>query len=334
MSKSNAPRDFCSCWASKTFEEAADDTFWKDREIKSKLKEHLKKLKLLNEKVNGYAVRGLEKTHEGMEKGPSFTETFSEVSNETGDCNPIDYLFLLLKKSISMNIESDKITGILARGMRTFPSLLRDRDFASMMEQEIKREKTFGKFEVVNNPMEDTKQHTDVLIILGGKKYRIWLFQYTRRGLPHDIERITGERGSLPEGIHILCPLKSEIAIEYEHIKFKIVSRETRLKKIDKTLKETKKGSKKFEILESRRKNLIEELDELIKIEKNIDTKIKDEVFVCEGWYFYSTEKINAVLNVIKDINDGNLVPETYEKVCEILNAPKKYLSEISSFKV
>jgi hypothetical protein len=333
-SEIKAPRHMCSAWASQKFSDAVNSTFWKDEDIRKELKNQLSKLNLLDHNINGYSVQGLQTTQEGFGKGPSYTETFFEVLEETGNCHPIDYLYLLLKKSISMNLETSKITGILARSMRTFASLLRDRDFAILMEEEIRHGKIFKKFDVLTDSIQDSKYHTDVLVTIGEKKFRIWLFQYTSRGLPHDIERITGERGDLPEGIHILCPLKSEKAIKYEYVRIKMEKRKIRLDLIEKRLGEAKEGTKRIKTLEDYKKGLLEELDELNELEKKFYSEIKDEVFICEGWYFYSKDKVTKVLQMIKNINEDKITPESYESVCKILNAPKNYLSEISSFKI
>ena len=65
------------------------------------------------------------------------------------------------------------------------------------------------------NSKQDSSDHTDVLLNYMKNEYRIWLYQFSARGLAHDIERLTGKRGELPIGTHIICPLRTEVAIKY-----------------------------------------------------------------------------------------------------------------------
>jgi hypothetical protein len=335
MRRNQAPRDICSVWASKTFGEAAKKAYLKEPQVISYLENQLGELKLTDKPVNGYAVEGLQQTQEGRGSAKiSYTDTFFEVLKKKGSCNPIDYLYLLVKKAHSEGQKSEKVTGILARSMRTYASLLRDRDFAFFLQQEIAKKQSFRNYEVVTDAFEDSKNHTDVLVKIDGKAYRIWLFQFTSRGLPNDIERITGERGSLPKGVHILCPLKTADAKEYSKTNGKIRKVESKLEKIDEDVKEANEGTKKLRNLETRKEGYREELAELEKRMELLSKKVAPEVEIREGWYFYPRRKVQEVLRMIKHVNDGKRTPEEYENVCRILNAPKKLLSEISSFEI
>jgi uncharacterized membrane protein YfbV (UPF0208 family) len=332
MSSSCPPRKTCPDWASKTYGEAVADTFWKSAETRSKLLSQLSRLGIKDVRITGHSVKGLQKTHEGFGARISYTETFSEVMEKTGGCHPIDYLYTLVEKAISKNLNDERMTGLLARGMRTLASLMRDTDFFYTIAEKIKKEKL--NLKVVRTSAEDSKSHTDVLIRGDKNLYRIWLFQNTRLGIPHDIERITGERGELPPGIHILCPLNSEVAISCEEIREKIRKNKERLKHMEKELKETEMGARLTELKKASKTVLSGKIDELVKEEEAVCKGVDEDVDICEGWYFYSTKKIESVLSLIKNMEAGKNKPEKYSDVCEQLNSPKKYLSKTSSFEI
>jgi cell division protein FtsB len=218
--------------------------------------------------------------------------------------------------------------------MRTYASLLRDKDFAATLHQEIAKEKSSKDFEVKTDPIEDARNHTDVLVKTGDKIYRIWLFQYTRMGLPHDIERITGERGALPRGVHILCPLKSGEAMDYSNASGAISKIELKLLELEVRTKEGKGKTKELKKLEATKERLGGRLAKLESKRESLSKQLTGEVEVCEGWYFYPSQKVREVLQMIKRISNGEQTPEKYANVCKVLNLPKEHLSHISSFEI
>jgi hypothetical protein len=334
MSRVEGPRNLCSIWASETFGEAVENIRSRESEIISELNNQLEALGLTDKPVTGDAIRGLQRTQEGRGGGISYTDTFFEASDEFGSYSPIDYLYLLVRKSHSKGFESSKITGILARSMRTYASLLRDKDFAATLHQELAKEKSSKDFEVKTDPIEDAKNHTDVLVKTDDKVYRIWLFQYTSMGLPHDIERITGERGALPRGVHILCPLKSGGAMDFSNASEAIKKIEPKLAELEVRIKEAKGRTKELQKLEAMKERLRGRLAELESKKESLSKELAGEVEICEGWYFYPTQKVREVLQMIRRISNGDQIPEKYANVCKILNLPKEHLSRISSFEI
>ncbi len=333
MGEAKAPSELCHVWATKTFGKAVEETFWKDSNIREKLREQLAALKILDEKVTGNAIIGLERTRE-LGGGINYTETFFEVLNATQNCNPIDYLYLLVKKSSDRGNEFGKTTGILARSMRTLASLLKDMDFAVLMERKIKKNRLFEGAEIKTSAEEDLKNHTDILFKIKGREYRIWLFQYSPRGLPHDIERITGMRGPLPSGAHIISPIKLEKAMELDRKLNSMRTMEGKIREIEQIMKETNERAKKHGSLVERKGAWLAKLNARAEEIKKLKSEVKVEVTEAEGWYFYSEEKIDAVLNLIKEIESGIRQPKNYKEVCEILGGPSTYLSQLSSFRI
>ncbi|VVB67032.1 Uncharacterised protein [Candidatus Norongarragalina meridionalis] len=328
------PRERCSIWARETFRKALETRKLSDRHAAEKLKDQLIKLGIIDKRIDGFAIMGLPQTQEGRGGGINYTDVFHEVVTSTGDSNPIDYLYKLTEYFISKENDDDKLGGFLARGLRTFPSLARDRDFGIVFETMINETGAFRDYELVVDPIEDAAKHTDVLFRVNGKDYRIWLFQYSPRGLPHDIERLTGERGKLPAGIHVLCPLKTEIEQQYSHTKDRITSMNVRIGALNAKLKEIKKGTKKAAELAEKLKRYSAELDKLSDDEKRLRPLFDDEMFVKEGWFFYSEKKIEAVLELIKNISHNKATPDSYEWIYSVLIAPKRYLAKISAFEV
>lgn len=318
----------------KTFEDCLSDVHWTDDEIKSRLKKQLAVLKILKSKANGYSVQGLEKTQEGNVKGVSYTSTFFETVEATGNCHPINYLYLIVKKCIAQGYDVAKTSGIMARSMRTFASLVRDKDFAEALGKLIKKNGLEKNFEISTGAEEDSKNHTDVLVKSKNKTYRIWLYQCTRMGLPHDIERVSGERGELPPGIHVLCPLKSEIVTVCESISSKLNTATKRLGANKKLLKKLKLTTKAYSIT----KDKIERYDEEIsKLQKSLDSAqilMKNEVDVCHGWYLYADSKIEEAFRTIILVESNKTKPDEYSKVKAILLAPKEYLSKTCTFSI
>jgi len=329
----NVPRKACSIWAKEAFQESLNKIHWKNEAVIRELERQIAKLNLSEKLVNGDAVRGLIRSQEGRGIGISYTETFAEVVNETGDSHPINYLYRLLEKAMSKGMDGRKFEGFLSRGMRTFPSLLRDRDFALMMQRKIV-DKGCPDIEIAVNPKEDATQHTDVLATFHNSKYRIWLFQYSQAGLPHNIERISGERGKLPTGIHILCPLKAEQALIYERAIRKADRLHSRLERASRPSGEKNGKTKRQKDAEQKALELSEQVQRQHEMVEALRSKLEREICIVNGWYFYSSSKIEDVLNLIQRVDKGAEKPENYRNVYDMLTKPKEYLSKISAFEV
>ncbi len=47
----------------------------------------------------------------------------------------------------------------------------------------------------------------DVFLKLGGKDYRLWSYLDSERGLDNVKSKLSGARGEIPAGVHVLCPI-------------------------------------------------------------------------------------------------------------------------------
>jgi len=318
-------------WAEKTYKELLLTAKMKGK-TKNRLMKVMKKLGVLDMTITGQSITGLEKTAEvRLRAGISYSQAFQLALEEDAEKLPALYL-----KHLAANlehVERSRLRGIIARGLRTLPSLLRDQDFGERLEALIPKILPDVDFEVAINPKIDTKEHTDVCLKLQGNNYRIWLYQFTSRGLPHDIERVLGRRGILPDGIHILCPIKTDVVREKEKL-------EKRLNRLEKRIDENRR---KYESYRNKNckgakerlakvKNAKEELKEIVEKLKEITPIAEADVVPVNGWYFYSDKKIMSFLEKLKATAYGNSKPDSYSEVCQILSEPERYLSQIRFF--
>jgi hypothetical protein len=314
-------------WASETFESQLKKLTNKDnREIIEKTTECLRKLNLLNKKVNGYAAEGLQKNQEGnMGKRKNYTEIFHDLE-KSDELTPVNYLLKLIedhKENGKVNLE-----GVIARGIRTFTSLLREPDFAVRIDKKLKArdEKATARTATAE---EDAKGHTDVIAEYKGKTYLIWLYQLSDNGIPHDIERISGKRGELLKGIHILCPLRTELTDKYHKLlkntnklKQQIKDKENELLSVTERQKAKRKTIE--ERLEKYNKAFIEKGQGLLKEKAEMEQELEVE----EGWYLYSEKYIQRVCNFIEE----NGKADSYKEIQEKFVFPREYVSKLRKF--
>lgn len=140
-----------------------------------------------------------------------FTDIFWELAGDY--LTPVYYVASIVKKCLERRIEGlEQVAGIVGRGLRSLPSFLREMDLA------YKLSLLFPDAEILNGPEQDVGEHTDILIMAGNYKYRLWSYQNTDRGLKNTAERFYGHRGEVPEGYHVLCPINISNKAEVEEI--------------------------------------------------------------------------------------------------------------------
>ena len=320
-------RELCKIWSEKTYKDGIEYLYNEDAELYSLATKIFTKLKILDIPMDGYSCEHLPKTEEsrtGIKK--TYSEIFHEEINKI-DFSPATYLVKLLYECKKTTDDEAQITGALARGLRTLTSLLREPDFAFMIEENlIIKDKNA---ETSLNAKQDSGDHTDILLQYKNTEYRIWLYQFSSRGLPHDIERLTGKRGELPPGNHLICPLKTELAIEYDKLRKKKFRLQTRLKQYRKKLSECSvKAVKKREGIALNIKKTEEEIKKLLPELKKCKKVSDNELDIVCGWYFYSESHIKRIIKYI----DSGCKPMQYQKLVKILSAPEKFISEIHMF--
>ena len=173
--------------------------------------------------INGKSVEQLKNVYndEDLNTFIKMTKIFSESIEISHKYSPIIYLLKICKKLIELkniyeryNKWNPKFWGFLGRSYKSFASFIRDIDSKEKIKDLLsQKEKSEGlKFEIVQNPILDTRGHTDILIIFKKNNhteyFRIWLYQSTTRGLKNLVQRLQGLRRELEKGFHILTPIK------------------------------------------------------------------------------------------------------------------------------
>ncbi len=304
-----------------------------------KLFDILEKFNLAAKNITGESVTKLERTAEdSFPRGLniSYSKAFDNAYSEDPQRLPILFLRNLASEFDFESAPPGRFEGLMARGLRTFPSLLRDRDFGENLEKFLKTEDFSGaEFSVSVNPEEDIPQHTDVLLRLREQEYRIWLYQFTSRGLPHDIERVLGRRGKLPEGIHVLCPLKTDLALHKEKLERKLCRLTKRLAgaKLRHAKYESKECKGALNCLQTSLKTH-DEIKQVRATMGKVSPVVDNEICTINGWYFYSERKIKSILSRIVDVDSDETPVDSYSDVCRILTGPENYLGEIRFFSI
>lgn len=317
-----------SKWSTQTFAEQLDEIkeYYTPTvvELTSKCFEELS---LTAKFVNGYACENLPKSEEGNTSVRiNYTDVFHDLIQKK--CfTPTRYLTELVRIFHDRKVDSKKLVGFIARGLRTLTSLLREPEFKDKLILELMKSDNNARATLC--PKGDAKDHTDILVDFKNKEFRIWLYQLSDRGLPHDIERVSGMRGKLPGGIHVLCPLRTRLALPYvknlrakEKNDGKISLWEGRIKNSEKE-KEKKVCFEKLEQFKNKK----------IEIHKNLQTSktdMENEIDVIEGWFLYSQRYVENIADKIIKFTKA----DDYHRVLEIMQGPRLYLSDVRLFVV
>lgn len=291
-------------------------------------------MNLQNQVISGWSIEGLPKSEEIGSYKVSFSGIFHQVLNHNS-FGPVLYIYYLIAEILKDNPEAEiaKIYGFVARSLRTFASLLREQSLLEQLEYLFKSDGLQATFKM--SPKQDSQEKTDILIEFNGNTYRLWTYQHSSRGLPHNIERISGKRGALPPGIHVLCPLISEAVEELGPINKKISTQRKKIKANEEKLiliaiPKTKNDQKKLENITDSTKKCEDKIKELKadfdKIKKTASVYIEE----VNGYYFFSDRCARNVYAQI--IKPSAILP--YKDVVDILDAPQILLSKNTVFQV
>lgn len=195
-------------WKNLTYGQGLDSFYAikRDRGAYNKTIEVLKMQGLECKIMDGYSVNDIPiKNEERI--NIIFSDIFWECVE--GFISPASYVATIVKACIDKgNQNTYEIAGIVGRGLRAFPSFLRELDL------NYKFKNHFPQAEIINSPKQDVGEHTDIMIKCSDCNYRIWSYQNFERGLSNTASRLRGDRGNIPDGIHVLCPI--DIGNEYE----------------------------------------------------------------------------------------------------------------------
>lgn len=295
------------------------------------------KLNLSTEKMTGWSFEGLPKTEESSTFKVRFSDVFHKVIHEP-NFNPSLYICGLLEGLGKIghdveNLNNDKVIGFIARGLRSFTSFIREPALAYQLENIFKAHNIPASFD--QSAEQDAKDHTDILINAKGETYRLWIYQLSSRGLPHDIDRVLGRRGALLSGIHVMCPLISEGVSPISALRARINKKNEKrislwleienLKKLA-----TKSALTKLIKLKEREFKLDKEIQDLNQKYDGIETANNQLVEVINGFYFYPDSYAHALFNLM--ISGSEIIP--YTQIQEVLTGPEILLSKNTIFKI
>lgn len=319
-------RTLCEEWSKQTYRDGLNEIVIKDAELYKQAISIFTELKIIDIPMNGFSCENLPKTHE---QGTVIKKTYSEIFHEEfkkKTFTPASYMLQLLIESNKSTTENNKIIGSLARGLRTLTSLLREPDFAYGLQCKLM---TFDSdVKTYLNSKQDSSDHTDVLLNYMKNEYRICLYQFSARGLAHDIERLTGKRGELPIGTHIICPLRTEVAIKYGALCKRLSKYKVRLSSHEKKLSEcSERAIKTRENIKSQIQKITSKISDLEKQVAIEEKNCLQELDVVYGWFFYSEHYLNRTVDYI-----NSLSPMKYQDVVNILSAPERFVGNLQSF--
>ena len=326
-------RDTISEWKDFTFEER-----WKlhssafDQGVSAAVARILFQPQYLNlreKAITGFTVEGLPRTEEHRTYPVRFAGAFHDVVN-ADNFDPVLYMLELTKRvyKIDQKVDDQKLTGFLARAFRSLTSFLKEPAFAADLHEFFEAKGIECHITMCQD--EDAAHHTDVKVEVNGRVFRLWIYQCSDNGIPHDIDRVSGRRGKLPAGIHVLCPLHTSEAIQlgalesrYSQYEVKICEWRFLLSKIKN--KDTKSYSNSLDKIQRNEQKAATLKIRIEEIYKN------SGVDIINGFFLYPNGYVD---DVAQKIINPNVVPEDYEVISTMMDAPRNYVSGINFFKV
>ena len=164
---------------------------------------------VLEKRVTGHLVEGLIKypTSENHRASFWFANVFHDLE-KAGKLSPATFCMEVGRLLPNEGPSSDPAFcgGFLARGLRTFASLLREPDFESSLLLALRQSDPSAISHA--DVDQDVYSHTDLFVTFNGKNYRVWHYQSSYRGINKLVKKLRGlHRGVLEKGLHILCPV-------------------------------------------------------------------------------------------------------------------------------
>lgn len=194
-------RKYMGIWKQMTYRKGLDYCYAikNDSKLFDLCVEVVKEQKLTDKNMDGNSVQNIPFIKEDKTK-VIFTDIFWELAGNY--ITPAFYIASIVNECVKKGIESkEEITKTVGRGLRAFPSFLREMDLTYKISSLI------PGADVINGPEQDVGEHTDILIRSHGTDYRLWSYQNTDRGLTNTAQRFYGKRGEIPQGLHVLCPI-------------------------------------------------------------------------------------------------------------------------------
>ena len=163
--------------------------------------------------MDGFSSVGFKNAYEKTLKDVSLSKAFN-MCIENNYLTPAAYTLNVIRDCNLYKKPEELTYRIVKRAIRTLPSFIREMDLAYKLQLEMKEARCYkGSVE------EDITDHTDVFLEYQKKVYRIWSYTYSKDiALDHTVSKISGDRGDLKDGLHLLCPMYLFDSEQYEEI--------------------------------------------------------------------------------------------------------------------
>ena len=168
--------------------------------------------KLGDRMMDGYSVSKLPRVLGAEKRIPIL---YSKIFNDMMQGNyfsPAYYAYKIIQDCMNYdNIVCHKnmVEGIVYRGLRTLASLMREQDLKLQLNENLPE----AIIEI--NPKLDVTDHTDLRLDFNGIRYNIWSYQTTPNALNNGARKLMGNRGAIPNGVHVLCPFDASNKKEF-----------------------------------------------------------------------------------------------------------------------
>ena len=227
------------------------------------------------------------------------------------------------------NLDKKLLTGYLSRALRAFASFMREPDLAYKLKTCLKKD--CDNVTVNMDPKQDIKGHVDILVSYKSRIFNIWSYQATRRGLPNTIDRLSGNRGEICDGINILCPLKTEDAQNLVKKKNSILKKRKEINNWENELLSNPTPSREInlrELLEKNNKILIEMKEQL----NSLYNDLSEEVIIKNNWFLHAENYVNSVKNMMDKYLQEESQYIEYDELKRIIQGPEIFVKNINIF--
>ena len=316
-------------WAKTFYKEINLDDISIKPSYKDLVWETFSEMGILNKYMTGDSVESLPRNSDSENlNGPKFSDAFHFLNNQM-IVSPGLYLAYILNEYMDKNLDKKLLTGYLSRALRSFASFMREPDLAYKLKTCLKKD--CENVTVNMDPKQDIKGHVDILVSYKSRIFNIWSYQATRRGLPNTIDRLSGNRGEICDGINILCPLKTEDAQNLVKKKNSILKKRKQINNWENELLSSPTPSREIklrELLEKNNKILIEMKEQL----NSLYNDLSEEVIIKNNWFLHAENYVKSVKNMMDRYLQEESQYMEYDELKRIIQGPEIFVKNINIF--
>jgi len=316
-------------WAKTFYKEINLDDISIKPSYKDLVWETFSEMGILNKYMTGDSVESLPRNSDSENlNGPKFSDAFHFLNNQM-IVSPGLYLAYILNEYMDKNLDKKLLTGYLSRALRSFASFMREPDLAYKLKTCLKKD--CENVTVNMDPKQDIKGHVDILVSYKSRIFNIWSYQATRRGLPNTIDRLSGNRGEICDGINILCPLKTEDAQNLVKKKNSILKKRKQINNWENELLSSPTPSREIKLRELLGKNnkiLIEMKEQL----NSLYNDLSEEVIIKNNWFLHAENYVKSVKNMMDRYLQEESQYMEYDELKRIIQGPEIFVKNINIF--